>query len=98
MVKPGRLASSVSAAADTSACRTVLAVLVPVLSALLSRERAPRGLSDLLAVAAQCAERRGAEETGPIAGLASTVARGGSTQLVRQAARLQAAWGRSEAA
>ncbi|MHC3820950.1 DUF7824 domain-containing protein [Streptomyces sp. DT9] len=98
LVKPARLASSAAAAADTGAYRTVLAVLVPVLSALLSRERAPRGLSDLLAVAAECAERCGRQETGPIAGLATTAARGGSTQLVRQAARLQAVWDRSEAA
>ncbi|MGW0669525.1 DUF7824 domain-containing protein [Streptomyces sp. NPDC002746] len=98
LVKPARLASSAAAAADTGAYRTVLSVLVPVLSALLSRERAPRGLSDLLAVAAECAERCGPQETGPIAGLATTAARGGSTQLVRQAARLQAVWDRSEAA
>ncbi|MFJ5848284.1 DUF6493 family protein [Streptomyces sp. NPDC092903] len=98
LVKPGRLASSAAAAADTGAYRTVLAVLVPVLSALLCRERAPLGLSDLLGVAAECAERCGPQETGPIAGLASTAARGGSTQLVRQAARLQTAWARPEAA
>lgn len=98
LVKPVRLAVSVAAAAETGAYRTVLSVLLPVLPALLSRERAPRGLSDLLAVAAQCAERCGPQGTGHIAGLAATAARGGSTQLVRQAARLQAAWGQEQAA
>lgn len=90
-VKPGRLADSARTAADTGAYRTVLSVLVPVLPALLARERVPRGLSDLLAVAAECVERSGPPTTGPIPGLAATAARGGTTQVVRQAIRLQAA-------
>lgn len=97
LVKPGRLASSAATAAATGAYRTVLSVLVPVLPALLSREPAPRGLSDLLAVAAECAEHGGPPKTGAIAGLCAAAARGGSTQLVRQAARLEAAWGRAAA-
>lgn len=97
LVKPGRLASSAATAAATGAYRTVLSVLVPVLPALLSHERAPRGLSDLLAVAAECAERGGPQKAGPIAGLGAAAARGGSTQLVRQAARLEAAWGQAVA-
>ncbi|WNI26043.1 DUF6493 family protein [Streptomyces sp. ITFR-16] len=94
LVKPGRLADSARTAAATGAYRTVLSVLAPVLPALLAREQAPRGLSDLLAVAAECAERCGPPETGRIAGVAETAARGGTTQLVRQAARLEAACGR----
>lgn len=97
LVKPGRLANAAGTAAATGAYRTVLSVLVPVLPALLARERAPRGLSDLLAVAAECAERSGPPKSGPIAGLAAVAARGGSTQLARQAARLAAAWGQESA-
>ncbi|OKJ70081.1 DUF7824 domain-containing protein [Streptomyces sp. CB02460] len=88
-VKPGRLADAARTAAGTGAYRTVLSFLVPVLPALLARERAPRGLSDLLAVAAECAERCGPPKTGPVPGLAETAARGGTTQLVRQAIRLE---------
>ncbi|NED12879.1 DUF6493 family protein, partial [Streptomyces sp. SID9124] len=47
-VKPNRLADAARTAAETGAYRTVLSVLAPVLPALLARERAPRGLSDLL--------------------------------------------------
>ncbi|MFE7578166.1 DUF6493 family protein [Streptomyces sp. NPDC057521] len=90
-VKPNRLAEAARTAAETGAYRTVLSFLVPVLPALLAREKAPRGLSDLLAVAAECAERSGPPETGPVPGLAETAARGGTTQLVRQAIRLETA-------
>ncbi|MGZ2360432.1 DUF6493 family protein [Streptomyces sp. 372A] len=90
-VKPNRLADAARTAAGTGAYGTVLSVLVPVLPALLARERAPRGLGDLLAVAAECAEFSGPPTTGPVPGLAETAARGGTTQLVRQAIRLEAA-------
>lgn len=90
-VKPNRLADAARTAAETGAYGTVLSFLVPVLPALLAREKAPRGLSDLLAVAAECAERSGPPETGPVPGLAETAARGGTTQLVRQAIRLETA-------
>ncbi|TRV76647.1 hypothetical protein FKN01_17850 [Streptomyces sp. 130] len=90
-VKPNRLADAARTAAGTGAYGTVLSVLVPLLPALLARERAPRGLGDLLAVAAECAEHSGPPATGPIAGLAETAARGGTTQLVRQAIRLETA-------
>jgi len=90
-VKPNRLAEAARTAAGTGAYRTVLSVLLPVLPALLARERAPRGLSDLLAVAAECAEHCGPPTTGPVPGLAETAARGGTTQLVRQAIRLETA-------
>ncbi|MGC4950820.1 DUF6493 family protein [Streptomyces sp. DT224] len=90
-VKPNRLADAARTAAGTGAYGTVLSVLVPVLPALLALERAPRGLSDLLAVAAECAELSGPPKTGPVPGLAETAARGGTTQLVRQAIRLETA-------
>ncbi|MGW2473347.1 DUF7824 domain-containing protein [Streptomyces sp. NPDC001665] len=90
-VKPNRLADAARTAAGTGAYATVLSFLVPVLPALLARERAPRALSDLLAVAAECAEHSGPPQTGPVPGLAETAARGGTTQLVRQAIRLETA-------
>ncbi|MFD7616761.1 DUF6493 family protein [Streptomyces sp. NPDC059802] len=93
LVKPTRLADSARTAAATGAYRTVLSVLVPVLPGLLANKKGTRGLSDLLSVAAECAEHCGAVGGGePIPGLAETAARGGSSQLVRQAVRLQAAW------
>jgi hypothetical protein len=72
----------------------VLSVLTPVLPGLLADKKATaRGLSDLLSVAAECAEHCGAVGGAePIPGLAEAAARGGSSQLVRQAARLKAAW------
>ncbi|MGW1653823.1 DUF6493 family protein [Streptomyces atratus] len=92
LVKPSRLADSTRTAAATGAYRTVLCVLAPVLPGLLAHKKGPRGLSDLLSVAAECVEHCGATGTEPIPGLAETAARGGSSQLVRQAARLKAAW------
>ncbi|MCX4733561.1 DUF6493 family protein [Streptomyces sp. NBC_01363] len=95
LVKPTRLADSARTAAATGAYRTVLSVLVPVLPGLLANKKGTRGLSDLLSVAADCAEHCGAVGGGEaIPGLAETAARGGSSQLVRQAVRLQAAWER----
>lgn len=67
-------------------------MLAAALPALLAYEQAPRGLSDLLSVAAECAERCGAVAAEPIPGLAALAKRGGSSQLVGHAARLQAAW------
>ncbi|MFF3093533.1 DUF6493 family protein [Streptomyces cyaneofuscatus] len=115
LVKVNRLADAARTAAATGAYRTVLGVLAKALPTLLAYEKAPRGIGDLLAVAAECAERCGAEGIGhggtegmahggtegiahsgtegiePIAGLAATAGRKGSSQTVRQAARLQAA-------
>ncbi|MFF9350370.1 DUF6493 family protein [Streptomyces sp. NPDC014734] len=91
-VKPNRLADAMRTAATTGAYRTALSVLAVALPGLLARQQAPRGLSDLLAVAAECAEQCGAVRTEPIAGLDETAARGGSSQLVRQAVRLKSAW------
>ncbi|MFJ9052496.1 DUF6493 family protein [Streptomyces bacillaris] len=88
LVKVNRLADSARTAAATGAYRTVLGVLARVLPTLLAYEKAPRGIGDLLAVAAECAERCGTEGIEPIAGLAATAGRKGSSQTVRQAARL----------
>ncbi|MFI9628035.1 DUF6493 family protein [Streptomyces sp. NPDC052042] len=92
LAKPNRIAESARTAAATGAYRTVLRVLAAVLPGLLARQKAPRGLSDLLTVAAECAEHCGAVRAEPIPGLAETAARGGSSQLVRQAVRLKTAW------
>lgn len=92
LVKPNRVAESARTAAATGAYRTVLTVLAAALPPLLAYQQAPRGLSDLLSVAAECVERCGAVAAEPIPGLAALAARGGSSQLVRHAARLQAAW------
>ncbi|MGW2182530.1 DUF7825 domain-containing protein [Streptomyces sp. NPDC001732] len=94
LIKPNRLADSARTAAVTGAYRTVLSVLTGVLPGLLAHEKAPRGLSDLLSVAAECVEHCGATGAEPIPGLAETAARGGTSQLVRQAARLKDAWER----
>lgn len=88
LVKVNRLADAARTAAATGAYRTVLGVLARALPTLLAYEKAPRGMGDLLAVAAECAERCGTEGIEPIAGLAATAGRKGSSQTVRQAARL----------
>ncbi|MFE6281490.1 DUF6493 family protein [Streptomyces sp. NPDC057877] len=94
-VKPLRLAESVRTAAATGANATVWEVLrhaLPVLLAALATGGgvAPaRGLGELLAVAAECAERSGAR--GEVPHLAQTAARRGSSRLVAQARRLRGA-------
>ncbi|MFF0753984.1 DUF6493 family protein [Streptomyces sp. NPDC004267] len=90
-VKPNRLADAARTAAATGAYATVRAVLVELLPALLTAPKPVRGAGELVAVAAECAERCGG--SGRIAGLAETAARPGSTQLVVQARRLLAALG-----
>jgi hypothetical protein len=94
-VKPLRLAESVRTAAATGANATVWTVLRQALPALLAdlatgEPAAPaRGLGDLLAVAAECAERSGAR--GELPHLARAAARRGSSRLVTQARRLHVA-------
>ncbi|MFD0313546.1 DUF7824 domain-containing protein [Streptomyces flavalbus] len=94
-VKPLRLAESARTAAATGAHATVWGVLqhtLPVLLADLATGggSAPaRGLGELLAVAAECAERSRAR--GEIPHLAQTAARRGSSRLVAQARRLRGA-------
>ncbi|MFG2886460.1 DUF6493 family protein [Streptomyces sp. NPDC048297] len=97
-VKAQRLADSVRTAAATGADATVWSILrhaLPVPLAALGTARpeaaavavAARGLGDLLAVAADCAERSGARGTVPH--VAEAAARGGSSRLVAQARRLR---------
>ena len=90
-VAPGRLDDSLRTAARTGAYRTVWSVLAALLPGVLRSGEKPRGLGSLLALAAECAERcgeRGGERAG-IPGLDEVIARGGSTQLVKQARRLR---------
>nr|WSY56638.1 DUF6493 family protein [Streptomyces sp. NBC_00886] len=94
-VKPSRLAESVRTGAATGANATIWGILrhtLTVLLADLDGEAKPaqaRGLGDLLAVAAECAERSGAR--GELPHLAQTAARSGSSRLVVQARRLRSA-------
>ncbi|MFE2015497.1 DUF6493 family protein [Streptomyces sp. NPDC059491] len=85
-VKPNRLADAARTAADAGAYATVWAVLAAALPATLVPEKPVRGLGKVLAVAADCVERCGAD--GVPSGLSALVARGGSTRLVTQAKRL----------
>ncbi len=96
LVKVNRTADALGTAAATGAYRTVLTVLAAMLPGLLAYEKTPRGLGDLLSVAAECAERCGTGGIEPIAGLAATAGRRGSSQTVRQAARLLATFGERE--
>ncbi len=92
-VKPQRLAESVRNAAATGATSCVWGILrntLPVLLADLATAGSatpPRGLGDLLAVAAECAERSGAR--GELPHLAQTADRRGASRLVTQARRLR---------
>ncbi|MFJ6571706.1 DUF6493 family protein [Streptomyces sp. NPDC091292] len=95
-VKPVRLVESGRAAAATGAYATTWSVLrealVPLLTAFAEgRSAGVRGAGDLLAVAAECAERTGAR--GAIPRLAEVAERGGSSRLVTQARRLHKALG-----
>ncbi|MCX4967984.1 DUF6493 family protein [Streptomyces sp. NBC_00654] len=93
LVKLGRLTDSARTAAATGAYRTVLSVLVELLPPLLAYPKSPYGLGETLAVTADCAERSGAPELGPIDGLTAVAGRKSSSQLVRQAGRLLAVCG-----
>ncbi|MFE2883167.1 DUF6493 family protein [Streptomyces sp. NPDC059272] len=94
-VKPSRLAESVRTGAATGANATIWGILRHTLTALLAdldadaKPAHTRGLGDLLAVAAECAERSGAR--GELPHLAQTAARSGSSRLVTQARRLRSA-------
>ncbi|MFD7626693.1 DUF6493 family protein [Streptomyces sp. NPDC059851] len=83
-VKPNRLAEAARSAAAAGAYATSWAVLAGVLPALLP---SLRGAGEVLAVAADCAERCGA--TGPVPPeVAAVAARPGSSRLVTEARRL----------
>ncbi|WP_225079096.1 MULTISPECIES: DUF6493 family protein [unclassified Streptomyces] len=94
-VKPIRLAESLRTAASTGAYATVWSLLGHALPPLLSDLVADgpagpvRGLGDLLAVAAECAERSGAR--GDLPHLARAADRRGSSRLVVEARRLRGA-------
>ncbi|WP_330456507.1 DUF6493 family protein [Streptomyces sp. NBC_00820] len=113
-VKPQRLADSARTAAATGANATIWEMLrhsltVPLAELAGARPEAAavlaRGLGELLAVAADCAERSGAAgrpggaetsgasgasgASGTVPHLAETAARGGSSRLVAQARRLR---------
>lgn len=92
-VKPNRLAGSARTAAATGAYATTWSVLSGALPGLLSADQPPRGLWEILAVAAECVETCGtaAEVSGSpggIPGLADLAGRRGSSQLIAQASRL----------
>ncbi|MFD7436817.1 DUF6493 family protein [Streptomyces sp. NPDC059861] len=101
-VKTQRLAESMRTAAATGASATIWSILcrtLPDLLADLTNGEAAtpaRGLGELLAVAAECAERSGAR--GDLPHLAQAAARRGSSRLVRQARRLRSALGEEVAA
>ncbi|MEV6386340.1 DUF6493 family protein [Streptomyces sp. NPDC051773] len=97
-VRPARLAESIRTVAATGAYGTAWSVLreaLPPLLADLAGEgavagKAPtRGLGELVAVAAECAERSGAH--GELPYLAAAAQRKGSSRLVTQSRRLCAA-------
>ena len=95
-MKPLRLAGAIRTAAATGAYATVWSVLrdaLPILLADLATDASSgtpaRGLGDLLAVAADCAERSGAR--GDLSHLAQAAERRGSSRLVTQARRLRTA-------
>ncbi|MFF0699654.1 DUF6493 family protein [Streptomyces tendae] len=101
-VKPARLADAVRTAAATGANATVWAVLRHVLPVLLAdlatgaTTPSPRGLGELLSVAAECAERTGAR--GVLPHLSSVADRRGTSRLVTQARRLRDALAAASAA
>ncbi|MDV9176276.1 DUF6493 family protein, partial [Streptomyces sp. W16] len=94
-VKPSRLAESVRTGSATGANTSIWGILRHTLPALLAdldgdiKPAVARGLGDLLAVAAECAERSGAQ--GELPHLAQTADRVGSSRLVTQARRLRSA-------
>ncbi|MEV0739016.1 DUF6493 family protein [Streptomyces sp. NPDC050549] len=94
-VKPSRLAESMRTGAATGANTSIWGILRHTLAALLAdldwgvKPAPARGLGDLLAVAAECAERSGAG--GELPHLAQTADRTGSSRLVMQARRLRSA-------
>lgn len=95
-VKLNRLADSARTAAATGAYATTWSVLSGALPGLLATGARPRGLGEILGVAAECAEHCGAAtelsgSAGTIAGLAEVAGRRGSSQLVLQASRLMTA-------
>ncbi|MEF2526592.1 hypothetical protein [Streptomyces sp. CS62] len=90
-VKPNRLADAARTAAAAGAYAPLTwTLLAQALPALLAGGAGARGAGEVLAVAADCAERCGA--AGPVPdGVAGAAERAGSSQLAVQARRLRAA-------
>ncbi|POM23083.1 hypothetical protein BTM25_52890 [Actinomadura rubteroloni] len=91
IVKVNRVAESLGQAADAGAHRAVFAAVTAGLPVLLPAPgaRAAAGLPDLLALAARIAET--ARLRADVPEVAAVAARGGSSRLVREAARLHQA-------
>ncbi|MEV4192649.1 hypothetical protein AB0J65_14815, partial [Streptomyces toxytricini] len=89
-VKPNRLADAARTPDAHGAYGLTWTLLAQALPALLAGGAGARGAGEVLAVAADCAERCGA--AGPVPeGLAGAAERAGSSQLAVQARRLRAA-------
>ncbi|MFJ8045615.1 DUF6493 family protein [Kitasatospora sp. NPDC096147] len=87
-VKPGRLARSLTATAETGAHRTVWSVLASALPGLLGAEP-PHGTVDLLALAADCVRHCGPSGL-TLPALADLAARPGTSKLLTEARALHA--------
>ncbi|MFG2334452.1 DUF6493 family protein [Streptomyces sp. NPDC048604] len=84
--KPNRAADAARTAAVTGAYGTTWSLLAALLPPLLQEAKPVRGLGEVLAVAADCAEQ--CRPGGALTGLDRVAGRGGSSQLVVQAKRL----------
>ncbi|WP_326554055.1 DUF6493 family protein [Micromonospora sp. NBC_01813] len=93
MIVLSRVAAPLRDATAAGAPLTVWRILAAALPALLTCQPPPRGLPDLLALAAQNAAVTGARIEVP--GLADVAGRGGSSRLVAEARRLVGALGSS---
>ncbi|MWA03475.1 hypothetical protein F8568_024460 [Actinomadura sp. LD22] len=87
-IKFGRVVKALTAAADAGALSDVWTLIAAALPEVLPApgERAPAGLPDLLALGTRAAETTGARGTVPA--LEAVAGRGGSSRLVKEAARL----------
>ncbi|MFB4314567.1 DUF6493 family protein [Actinomadura sp. 21ATH] len=93
IAKPARVAGALAEAADAGAHAqvwTAVAAALPVVLAAVAEKtiKQPAGLADLIALGARTAEATGARDGVP--GLAEAAARGGSSRVVKEAARLHA--------
>ncbi|MEW2354821.1 DUF6493 family protein [Spirillospora sp. NPDC029432] len=85
----GALAEAAGAGADAQVWTAVAAALPVIFAAIAEQKiKPPAGLPDLIALGTRTAEATGARDGVP--GLAETVGRGGSSRLVKEAARLYA--------
>ncbi|WP_165984710.1 DUF6493 family protein [Streptomyces sp. YIM 98790] len=87
--RPVRTAAALAMAAQSGARGTVWSVLAALLPPLLTADRPPRVLGDLLAVAADCAEHLRPRAALP--GLAGLAARRAASRTTTEARRLMAA-------